>query len=404
MATTKKKEVAPKKPIAQVRVEFEELQEEYKKIQDSGFCTMCGKHKPKSQFYMSSDINMASGITHICKKCAYNIACRVDETGEAQTPTKASVMMALEYIDKPFLNKIWDASYFEIHNPNSQREKNNIWLNYIKNIQMKQYRNMRWRDGDIFKANALFGKMDAALPTCMEQEELEKERLARLDAQKELETNRKDIIKAIGYDPFESYPNEEDKPMLYGSLISFIDEETKNDGMKMRAVIQIVKTFNQIEKINNQLDCYVNDKSELYNNIGNLDKLAAIVDKFIRSANALAKDNGISVNHNNNKSKGANTLSGKIKQLNEIGFRDAKINTFDIATCEGMRQVAELSEEARHKQIGYDDNIAQEIKDIKVELIEKLTKERDAALESLRLLIVENMDLKATLSQSKEDE
>lgn len=69
-----------------------------------------------------------------------------------------------------------------------------------------------------------------------------------------------------------------------------------------------------------------------------------------------------------------------------------------------MRQVAELSEEARHKQIGYDDNIAQEIKDIKVELIEKLTKERDAALESLRLLIVENMDLKATLSQSKEDE
>lgn len=64
-----------------------------------------------------------------------------------------------------------------------------------------------------------------------------------------------------------------------------------------------------------------------------------------------------------------------------------------------MRQVAELSEEARHKQIGYDDNIAQEIKDIKVELVEKLTKEKDAALESLRLLIVENMDLKATLAQ-----
>lgn len=46
---------------------------------------------------------------------------------------------------------------------------------------------------------------------------------------------------------------------------------------------------------------------------------------------------------------------------------------------------------------GYDENIAQEIKDIKVELVETLQKERDAALESLRLLIVENMDLKNTL-------
>lgn len=392
--TAKTTTAAPKKPIAEVRAELAALQEEYAKIANGGYCTMCGKHKPKNQFYVSSDLNMQSGITNICKKCAYNIACRVNETGEAQEPTKASVMMALEYIDKPFLTKVWDSSYFDIHN-NSRT--NNIWLSYIRIIQMPQYKNMRWRDSDIFKTNAVLGKLDAALPTVLEEAEYEKERLAQLEIRKEFETNRKDIVKAIGYDPFADYPNDEDKPMLYGSLISFIDEETKGDGMKMRAVIQIVKTFNQIEKINNQLDSYVNDKSELYNNIGNLDKLAGIVDKFIRSANALAKDNGISVNFNNNKSKGANTLSGKIKQLREIGFRDAKINTFDIGTCEGMRQVAELSEKARHAQIGYDDNIAQEIKDIKVELVETLTKERDAALESLRLLIVENMDLKASL-------
>lgn len=87
--------------------------------------------------------------------------------------------------------------------------------------------------------------------------------------------------------------------------------------------------------------------------------------------------------------------------MSEIGFRDAQINTFDYETCEGMRQVAELSEKARHLQIGYDDNIAQEIKDIKVELVEKLTKERDAALESLRLLLVENMDLKESLKISQ---
>jgi len=59
-----------------------------------------------------------------------------------------------------------------------------------------------------------------------------------------------------------------------------------------------------------------------------------------------------------------------------------------------MRQVAEISEAARHKQIGYDENIAQEIKDIKVELVEKLSKERDKAVEDARKLLMENKDLK----------
>ena len=58
-----------------------------------------------------------------------------------------------------------------------------------------------------------------------------------------------------------------------------------------------------------------------------------------------------SVNHNNNKSKGANTLSGKSKELKRIGLRSAEMNAFDIGTCKGMQQVAEISEAARHKQI-----------------------------------------------------
>ena len=166
----------------------------------------------------------------------------------------------------------------------------------------------------------------------------------------------------------------------------------------MKAIIQIVKTYNQVEKINDIIDAYVTDPTNLISNIGALDKLTANVNKLISSSTTLAKDNGISVNFNNNKSKGANTLAGKIKALTEIGYRDAKVNTFDVGTCEGMKQVAELSEKARHAQIGYDENIAQEIKDIKVELVETLTKERDSALETLRVLLVENMDLKKYLT------
>ena len=206
--------------------------------------------------------------------------------------------------------------------------------------------------------------------------------------------NRRDIIHAIGYDPFENYPVEEDKPILYAQLNSFIDDETKNDGMKMGAVIQIVKKLNQAEKLNDQIDKYISDTSHAADNMPLIDKMAGSSQKLMNVATTLAKDNGISVNFNNNKSKGANTLSGKFKKLMEIGLREAKINSFDIGTCQGMQQVAEISEAARHKQIGYDENIAQEIKDIKVELVEQMTKERDKAIEDARKLLMENKDLK----------
>lgn len=387
MPVKKVTESSPRKTPSELRAENEELR-------SGAYCYMCDEHKPKDRFYMSSDVNIKSGVTRICKKCALKIACPPDENGKLTEPTKATVMAALEYLDKPFINKLWDSSYFECHNPNSGKTKNNIWTSYIKNVAMGQYKMLRWKDSDIFRGNINIGKLDAALPSSMEEEIVAREKSISESIQEEYQKHKKDVISQIGYDPFEMYPLEEDKPFLYASLDSFIDEETKNDGMKMKAVIQIVKTYNQIEKLNNAIDMYVTDPTALAGNAAALDKYIASVDKLIRSSATLAKDNGIAVNFNNNKSKGANTLSGKIKQLSEIGYRDAKINTFDISTCEGMRQVAELSEEARHKQIGYDENIAQEIKDIKVDLVERLTKERDAAIESLRLLLVENTDLK----------
>ena len=167
----------------------------------------------------------------------------------------------------------------------------------------------------------------------------------------ESESNRQYIINNIGYDPFEDYPRANEKPKLYNKLVSFMDEDAKDDPMKMMAIIEIVKTYNQIEKINQSIDEYTSDPANFSKNIATVDKLSATKDKLNRSAIALAKDNGISVNNNNNKSKGANTLAGKIKMLKEIGFRDAEINAFDYETCEGMRQVAELSEKARHLQI-----------------------------------------------------
>lgn len=355
-------------------------------------CHYCLKEKKKSEFYMSTDPLVLSGITSICKECTKKIALNWDERRqEYGTCTKASIQEALERLDKPYIESLYNSSYLEWANPNSQNPRTTVWDAYIKNVGLKNYKGMRWRDSDIYDVYVEKAKAAAKV-------ELDKaDRLPDAylpEINEEYKTNRRDVIRMTGYDPFASYPVEEDKPVLYAQLISFIDDETKNDGMKMNAVIQIVKSFNQIRKINDAIDELSSDTMKLNNNNGTIKQLADTVSKLLAGANALAKDNGISVNFNNSKSKGQNTLTGKMKELDLIGFRDAKINMYDIDYCEGMQQVANISCKAQVDQIGFDENVMNEISNIRRELVDSLQKERDKAVERARRLLVENKDLK----------
>lgn len=358
-------------------------------------CPYCNKEKKKTEFYMSSDPMVLTGITTMCKECARKIAMNWDErTQEFGTCTKASIQEALIRLDKPFLSRLWDSSYLEWADDSSKKQRTTIWDAYIKNIGMVQYRGMRWQDSDIFDVYVEKAKQSAKIEIGKDERQ-PSEYLPEVN--EEYKTNRRDVIRMTGYDPFANYPIEEDKPMLYAQVVSFIDEETKNDGMKMNAVIQIVKSFNQISKINDAIDELSSDTMKLNNNNGTIKQLADTVSKLLSGANALAKDNGISVNFNNSKSKGQNTLTGKMKELDLIGFRDAKINMYDIDYCQGMQQVANISCKAQVDQIGFDENVMNEIQNIRRDLVEGLQKERDKAVERARLLLVENKDLKEFL-------
>lgn len=351
-------------------------------------CYCCGETKPRSKFYSSSDPFNSVGVTPYCKDCLERIARNYNpNTKQFGEVTKQSLMLALERVDSPYLENLWDSSYNEVHDPNLKKPKTNVWSSYIKNVRMPQYNGLRWRDGDVFKEGQ----------STNTNEELEKSLTPEvLD---EYKTNKRDIIRLVGYDPFANYPVEQDLPVLYAQLISFIDEETKNDGMKMNAVIQIVQSFNQIQKLNDAINELSSDTQKLNANNGTIKQHADTISKLLSGANALAKDNGISLNYNNNKSKGQNTLTGKMKELNQIGFRSEKINMYDIDYCKGMQQVAEASAKAQVDQIGFDENVMSEINNIRRELVDDLQKQRDKAVERARLLLVENRDLKDFLKE-----
>lgn len=351
-------------------------------------CYYCGNKKVRSKFYASTDPFNTVGVIPYCKECIEKIARNYNKTSKQfGDVTKQSLCAALERMDLPYLDILWEASYKEVNAPDLDRPKTNVWAAYIKNVKLPQYNGMRWRDGDLFKKGET-KNIDEDFERNLTPEVLD-----------EYKTNKKDIIRLVGYDPFANYPVEQDLPVLYAKLISFIDEETKNDGMKMNAVIQIVQSFNQIQKLNDAINELSADTSKLNANNGTIKQHADTISKLLSGANALAKDNGISLNYNNNKSKGQNTLTGKMKDLDLIGFRAAKINMYDIDYCKGMQQVAEISAKAQIDQIGFDENVMNEINNIRRELVDNLQKQKDKALERARVLLVENRDLKDFLKE-----
>lgn len=355
-------------------------------------CPHCGALKKKTEFYVSSDPAVRIGVAFPCKSCAEKIARGYnDKTGKYGDVTEATLKKALCYLDKPFLNVLYEASYMEVHDDSLERPKSNVWSAYIKNVQMKQYNTLRWENSDSFqddRSDFSDDNMQIQSMDNMTQEELDSFKI-----------NKRDVIRMVGYDPFENYPVVQDLPVLYAQLISFIDEETKNDGMKMNAVIQIVQAFNQIQKLNDAINALSADTQKLNNNNGTIKQHADTISKLLSGANALAKDNGISLNYNNSKSKGQNTLTGKMKELDLIGFRSAKINMYDVDYCMGMRQVAEISSKAQINQIGFDENVMAEIGNIRRELVDELQKKADKAEEKARVLLVENKDLKEFLRE-----
>ena len=359
-----------------------------KVVEEKYLCYYCGSHKPRSKFYASTDPINRVGIIPYCKECLESIARNYNENyKEFGDVTKATLQTALERADLPYLEEVWDISHNEVNNISLKKPKTNMWAAYIKNVKLPKYNGMRWRDGDLFtNSGSIKSDTEDKIASTMTPEVLD-----------ECKTNKRDLIRLIGYDPFANYPVEQDLPVLYAQIISFIDEETKNDGMKMNAVIQIVQAFNQIQKLNDAINELLADTKKLNSNNGTIKQHSDTISKLLSGANALAKDNGISVNFNNSKSKGQNTLTGKMKELDLIGFRDSKINMYDIDYCAGMRQVAEISAKAQVDQIGFDENVMNELNNIRRELVDDLTKQRDKANERARRLLVENKDLKEFL-------
>lgn len=359
------------------------------KYKNGATCYMCDTYKSKSDFYVSTDPMNKSGVCPICKECARKVALRVDKNGIEHTPTKESVQETLKYLNKPYLDSVWNSALQEYQSLITGKVRANVWNVYIRTISMGNYAGMTYFDSDIYKT-----------PVIYEDEKTIDNQIENKDIRESFEQNKEDAIRLLGYDPF-SKEAIGDQPFLYANLIGYLDasSEANEDRMRVSSIIEIVKGFNHIEKLNDIIARLLADTGNMGQNVATVRALEATKTNITTSLLNLAKDNGISLKHSVNASKGENTWTGKVRKMKEMNLRDAEMNLYDTEYSAGLKQVAEISDAAIIKQIHLDENDYNDMIIQQRELINKYKKIADDYEEKARILLRENADLKARMKE-----
>jgi hypothetical protein len=272
-----------------------------------------------------------------------------------------------------------------------EKPKTNVWSAYIKNVRMPQYDGLRWKDSDIFKKSSSESSFANNVDDYMAP-----------DVAEELERNRRDVVRLVGYDPFEKELLE-DKPLLYAQTVGYLDMGGNNDdAMRTSSVITIVRGFLQIQKLD---DMITKAMINAANNSG-AGEIKALLDakkNISATISQLAEQNCISLKHNKNNTKGENTWTGKVRIMKDMDLREAEVNIFDAETASGLAQVADISNASILKQINLDENDYVQMLTEQKKMIEKLNKDANESIEKARLLLRENIDLKKLLEENSID-
>lgn len=372
--------------VTQCRSAYKKLVKEYDKIKDGFYCHDCGTFKPRDKFYKS--IHTKSGVIPTCKECLYRIGTGYDEKTKETHETRETVIEAMKKANLPFIEDLYNSSCDAITNETSGKKRGTGYSQMIVCLQsLPQFFGLTYENSD-------FGDLDVNNATTEISEKfVEKKQEVSEDIEDMYVKNKRSVLRMLGYDPF-VYEEEEDKPLLYSKLVNYFDDSLKDDGFKLEAVIEIVQTFKDVKHINDTLAQYTKQLQTHPEMIATVKSLTQTKKDMLASALALAKDNGISENNNNRKSKGAGTLSGIIKELQEMNLEGSEVNTFDYETNLAIEDIMTRNHQNQLRQLNPDENDWEKEVVHQKQILFILQKERDNAVEFSRLLKKENKDLK----------
>jgi len=187
--------------------------------------------------------------------------------------------------------------------------------------------------------------------------------------------NKKDIIKKLGYNPFEmSGLPESQLKNLYAGLVSYIeDDDICSDHYKINTIINVLSTNNQIA----QLDIYIGLLSTSLADWGdNLTQLSALTTqktKLSASLTTTYKENKWLSEDTSAKAR----LAGLFKKYREYGFTEVETNYFSGLIAPAVKTVFDLSHQSIIENINFGDAEMNEVFRLQRELI--TNKDREIA-------------------------
>ena len=268
--------------------------------------------------------------------------------------------------------------------------KHNAWSAYIKNIQMVNYLGLTFFDSDFYKEKIVYDDEKTEVNIINEH--------SGQDVYEDCQKNKEDVKRLLNYDPFEQEAIE-DQPFLYSQLLGLLDssEDANDDMMRTSSAISIVRGFLQQSKIDDTVAKLMSDINNIEKNSATIKTLQDSKSKITSIITNLAQDSCISLKYNKNAKKGENTWTGKLKKIKDLDLREGRINGYNIDTCKGMQQVADISMSAILKALNNDESEWADMVAEQRKKLSALTEENDGLREAFRILLQENLDLRDTM-------
>ena len=321
-----------------------------------------------SHFKGSNIFNKYIGVYPICKSCLDKMTINKDNNQINEEKFKKT----LQILNRPFYKEIFDKC---------MKSKNATLGEYLKRINLN-YKDKTYEDGD----NIIINNINS-----VDNNDTKDNKLDVIDDEdKNIE---KDIHRLLGYDPFDGY-DITDKKYLNAELLPYLDEQTLDDQFKVNVIIQIVNTNNQIRKIDSVINQLSSDMQSLIKNSGEIKDLTGIKTQLNQSNDKLSKENSIALKHRADKKTGKSTLGGMMKDLRELGFEQAEQDYYDMQKAFGMKQAADISNKSISDILNFDEKDMDDMFKMQKDLIRSLQDEKQELKEKIRVLTVDNYDLK----------
>lgn len=332
-------------------------------FENSYTCLVCQQDKSESQFYLarSSPLwNASQQRVLFCKDCINKL---YDEYS-SKYGDETALLIVCYMMDYPFLKDV----YSDMKTAGSF-----VLGTYIKNLNLGRHK------GKNFASTII----DGGLFTSVEEIKSDAQNSREVKWNKKDRQNKDFVISTVGYDPFgDSNFTDEDRRSLFNMMAGYCDiEGIRSDKYKMDSVIRMMFESLQLEKINEK----INEALKGAPDEKVIDKWMAAKVRIMTNLSNIARDNNISSLHSNAGKAGVSTLSAKMKEMEESGYEDIKVNVFTIETCAAMKQIADLSNQSLLDQLHLDAGEYSELVKSQRAMIVTLQDKIDEITEDLRI-------------------